>query len=152
MEQWKKRGFSCVRLDIDPRTEPDIVGNMTDLNMIRDGMYHVIYCSHSLEHLYPHEVPRALAEFHRVLRPGGALLVFVPDLEGVAATEDKLPDSDLCGLHLYYGDAAQIEEYPWMAHHSGFVLESLKSCMEKAGFSVQAQRMSHYNLMGIGIR
>ena len=152
LKKWRESGYVCVTLDIDPRTEPNIVGNMTDLGMIRDGMYHVIYCSHSLEHLYPHEVPRALAEFYRVLKPGGKLIILVPDLEGVPATDDVLPGSSLCGLHLYYGDASQIEEFPAMAHHSGFVASTLRNVMEKAGFSVETQRMSYYNLMAIGVK
>lgn len=152
LKQWRDSGYVCVTLDIDPRTKPNIVGNMTDLGMIRDGMYQVVFCSHSLEHLYPHEVPRALAEFHRVLQPGGKLIVLVPDLEGVPATDDVLPGSALCGLHLYYGDAAQIEEFPAMAHHSGFVASTLRAALEKAGFAVETQRMSYYNLMAIGIK
>lgn len=152
LKQWKDSGYGCVRLDIDPETKPDILGSMVDLSMIRDEMYQVVYCSHSLEHLYPHEVPRALAEFHRVLKPGGQLVILVPDLQDVPATDEVLPGSSLCGLHLYYGDASEIEAHPYMAHHSGFVESTLKRVMEAAGFQVQTQRMSCYNLMGIGIK
>jgi predicted SAM-dependent methyltransferase len=35
-----------------------------------------IFSSHNIEHLYPHEVPVALAEFIRVLKPG----LFAPSL------------------------------------------------------------------------
>lgn len=152
LQKWKDSGYGCVRLDIDPETKPDIVASMVDLSCIRDEMYSVVYCSHSLEHLYPHEVPRALAEFYRVLKPGGRLVILVPDLQDVPATCDVLPGSSLCGLHLYYGDASQIEAHPYMAHHSGFVESTLKEAMEAAGFNVQTQRMSYYNLMGIGIK
>ena len=152
LKKWRESGYVCVTLDIDPRTKPNIVGNMTDLGMIRAGMYDVIYCSHSLEHLYPHEVPKTLAEFHRVLKPGGRAIVLVPDLEGVPATDDVLPGTRLCGLHLYYGDASQIEEFPAMAHHCGFVASTLRAAMEQAGFKVQTQRMSDYNLMAIGVK
>jgi SAM-dependent methyltransferase len=152
LKQWKESGYGCVRLDIDPETKPDIVGSMVDLSKIQDATYQVVYCSHALEHLYPHEVGRALAEFHRVLKPGGRAVILVPDLEGVPATDDVLPGSDLCGLHLYYGDASQIEAHPYMAHHCGFVESTLKAAMEAAGFTVETQRMSYYNLMGIGIK
>jgi ubiquinone/menaquinone biosynthesis C-methylase UbiE len=152
LQTWKDSGYGCVRLDIDPGSNPDIVGTMVDLGMIRDEMYSVVYCSHSLEHLYPHDVPRALAEFYRVLKKGGKLVILVPDLQDVAATDEKLEGSDLCGLHLYYGDAAQIEAHPYMAHHSGFVESTLRRAMESAGFTVETQRMSFYNLMGIGIK
>lgn len=152
LKQWKDSGYGCVRLDIDPETKPDIVGSMADLGMVRDDMYSVVYCSHSLEHLYPHEVPRALAEFYRVLKPGGKAIILVPDLQDVPATDEVLPDCGFCGLHLYYGDASEIEAHPYMAHHCGFVESTLKRAMEAAGFKVQTQRMSHYNLMGIGIK
>lgn len=152
LEQWKKSGYVCVRLDIDESTKPNIVANMTDLSCIRDEMYSVVFCSHALEHLYPHEVPRALAEFRRVLKPGGRAVILVPDLQDVPATDDVLPGTQLCGLHLYYGDASEIEAHPYMAHHSGFVESTLRAAMEAAGFEVQTQRMAQYNLMGIGIK
>lgn len=152
LKSWKDSGYGCVRLDIDPATKPDIVGSMADLSGIRDEMYQVVYCSHSLEHLYPHDVPRALAEFYRVLKKGGKAIILVPDLQDVPATNEKLPGSELCGLHLYYGDASEIEAHPYMAHHSGFVESTLRDVMETAGFQVQTQRMSYYNLMGIGIK
>lgn len=123
---------------------------MTDLGDI--GPYDVVYCSHALEHLYPHDVPRALAEFRRVLKPGGAAVILVPDLEGVPATDDVLPGSKLCGLQLMYGDAGQIEEFPHMAHHSGFVAATLRATMAAAGFEVRTERMSFYNLMAVGVR
>jgi SAM-dependent methyltransferase len=150
LEQWVSQGFKVVRLDIDESTQPDIVGSMTDLGDI--GPFEVVYCSHSLEHLYPHEVPRALSEFYRVLRHGGIAVVLVPDLQDVPATDEILPGSSLTGLHLYYGDARLIEQFPFMAHHSGFVEKTLKDAMEAVGFEVRTQRMSFYNLLAIGAK
>lgn len=153
LKQWKDSGYVCVRLDIDESVKPDIVASMVDLGCIRDEMYQAVYCSHSLEHLYPHDVPRALAEFYRVLKKGGRVVILVPDLQDIPATDELLPNScGLCGLHLYYGDAAQIEAHPYMAHHSGFVESTLRRAMEAAGFTVETKRMSQYNLMGIGIK
>ena len=150
-QQWRDNGYEVVRLDIDPATSPDIVGTMTDLGNI--GPYDAVYCIHALEHLYPHEVPVALSEFRRVLRQGGVATIAVPDLEGVPPTDDKLPGIDVSGLHLYYGDAAQIPTNPHMAHHCGFVASTLAEAMKAAGFSsVRTLRLSQFNLMGIGIR
>ncbi len=59
----------------------DIIGTCTNLSAMADGTAAVIYSSHVLEHLsFPHEVPLALAEFRRVLAPGGLLLLAVPNL------------------------------------------------------------------------
>lgn len=153
-QDWAKMGFTPVTLDIDPRTEPDIIGSMTALGEI--GPYDVIYCCHALEHLYPHEVNRCLAEFKRVLKPGGVAIIVVPDLEDVKPDCKVLPNYPggvrYCGLHLYYGDATKIEEFPHMAHHCGFIAETLREALNQGGFMLcRAERMGGYNLMGIGI-
>ena len=71
-------GYDEVRLDIDPLCHPDIVAPMYDLGDI--GEYDAILCIHALEHVFPHEVEKALSEFKRVLKVGGYAMVFVPDL------------------------------------------------------------------------
>lgn len=139
-----------VRLDIDPRTEPDIVGSMTDLGDV--GPFDAVWCNNALEHLYPHEVNKALREFYRVLKPGGHALVLVPDLTDVKPTEDLIPEIGMSGLHLFYGDPALLEHFPYMAHHSGFVPETLRRVMEMAGFKVETKLEGCHQLMGIGVK
>lgn len=144
-------GFEVVRLDVDPRTTPDIVASMVALGDI--GPFEAVYCSHALEHLYPHEVPRALSEFYRVLAPMGVAVIVVPNLDGVPATDEPLPGSPhLTGLHLYYGEAQLIEEFPHMAHHSGFVPDTLRAVLEAAGFMATVKPQPHYNLLGMGVK
>lgn len=148
--QWTEQGWSVVRLDIDPRTDPDIVGSMTDLGSV--GPFDAVACNNALEHLYPHEVDRALREFYRVLNPGGNVVIQVPDLQDVKPTEDLIPEIGMPGLHLYYGDPSRLEEFPYMAHHSGFVEDTLRRVMEMAGFKVQTKRLPCHQLMGIGTK
>ena len=50
-----------LRLDIDPTVQPDILGSMTDMSQVNDQSVDAIFSSHNIEHLYPHEVPTALA-------------------------------------------------------------------------------------------
>ena len=149
---WAREGYKEVRLDIDPRNKPDILASMTDMGEI--GSYEVVYCCHALEHLYPHEVGKTLKEFVRVLSSGGTAVIMVPDLENVKPT-DEILDIPLCGpitgLHLFYGDATQIEQFPHMAHHSGFVQDTLTRAMKQAGFSnVNVRRAAGFNLIGTG--
>jgi SAM-dependent methyltransferase len=141
-----------VRLDIDPGCKPDVVAGMTDMGDI--GQFDAVYCSHALEHLYPHDVPVALAEFRRVLSPGGVAVVFVPDLEGVPADETVMyesPCGPITGLDMYYGKVSYLADAPFMAHHTGFVSGTLGSALADAGFrDVKVVRAHGYNLMGVG--
>jgi SAM-dependent methyltransferase len=149
LSEWQEKGYTVVRLDIDPGMRPDIVASMTDLGPI--GPFDVVYCSHALEHIYPHEVPLALAEFRRVLKVRGKVVILVPDLEDVRPTTDRLV-GDLCGLHLFYGDSRCIPTQPYMAHHCGFVAETLYDAMTAAGFDSHTKRSSGYQLVGIGVK
>ena len=145
------RGFTPTYLDIEPRTKPDIVASMTDMGEI--GSFDMLYCCHALEHLYPHEVNIALREFKRVLKRGGSAMIIVPDLEDVKPNNEVLKMSHLVpltGLHLFYGDHTQISEFPFMAHHCGFIAETLEYALVSAGFEAKTSRQPDFNLIGIG--
>src|SRR3954453_1675236 len=73
-----------LRLDIDSRVKPDIVCSITAMTPVPDASVDAVWSSHNLEHLHRHEVPLALGEFIRVLRPRGVLLTTLPDLQKVA--------------------------------------------------------------------
>src|SRR5579863_8916218 len=73
-----------LRLDINPAVQPDILCSMTDMHPVASGSIDAIWSSHNLEHLNRHEVPVALSEFLRVLRPGGQMLLTLPDLQRIA--------------------------------------------------------------------
>jgi SAM-dependent methyltransferase len=149
---WEDQGFQTTYLDIEARTNPDIVADMTDMGEI--GLFDMVYCCHALEHLYPHQVNLALKEFKRVLKQGGAAMIVVPDLEGVKPNNQVLERSDrapITGLHLFYGDHTQIPEYPFMAHHCGFIAETLEYALTSAGLKAQTMRQPDFNLVGIGI-
>lgn len=153
-KEWLERGWVVTRLDVEPRTQPDIIADMTNMGEI--GQYDAVFCCHALEHLYPHQVYPALCEFKRVLKPGGMAVVIVPDLEDVRPTEERLNIAEcgpISGLHLFYGDPAQIAQYPHMAHHSGFVATTLGNAMKAAGFDkVVTDRLINYNLVGVGVK
>jgi SAM-dependent methyltransferase len=66
---------------IDPHYSSDTVraGSLLALPY-EDGAFAHVVCLDVLEHLPFDEQPKALAELHRVIRPGGELLVTVPNL------------------------------------------------------------------------
>jgi predicted SAM-dependent methyltransferase len=69
-------------LNAIPAPEVDHVGDARDLSRFDDATFATIYASHVLEHLdYKDELARALREWHRVLVPGGCVMISVPDLD-----------------------------------------------------------------------
>lgn len=139
-------------MDIDPATNPHHVRDM--LNMHGLEGFDALYCCHALEHLYPYQVPRALAEFKRVLKPSGAVIIMVPDLEDVKPDLTPLLTCDMgpmCGLDLFYGHHGVMEAQPYMAHHCGFTADVLQQTLLEAGFNkVTTERLGNYNLIGAG--
>ena len=136
---WKE-----LRLDIDKSVSPDIVGTITDMRSVEGSSVDAVFSSHNIEHLYPHEVPLALAEFKRVLRPHGFVIIKCPDLQSVCAlgAEDKLleqaytsPAGPISPIDILYGHRPPMAAGNlYMAHHCGFTENVLSEVLLQAGF------------------
>lgn len=148
-EEWQE-----LRLDIDADVHPDIVATMTDMSLVEDVSVDAIFSSHNLEHLYAHEVPVALKEFRRVLKPTGFALITMPDLQEVARLvavgqlEETAYNSTLgpiSPLDILYGHRLSLDQGNlFMAHHTGFTGKSLLNALTGAGFgSATVQRVPH---------
>ena len=146
-----------LRLDVDPAVEPDIVCSMTDMNGVPAASVDAIWSSHNLEHLQRHEVPVALSEFLRVLRPGGLLLMTLPDLQQVAelVARDLLEDQayvsssgPITPLDMIFGHSASLARgHTFMAHRTGFTAKTLQRLVVEAGFvEVRLQRGTSFDL------
>ena len=72
-----------IRLDIDASVKPDILGTITDMSNVATASMDALYSSHNIEHLFVHEVPEALKEFKRVLKPAGFAVITCPDIQTV---------------------------------------------------------------------
>ena len=72
-----------VTLDIDESVKPDIVDKLPELAKVESDSFDAVYSSHSIEHLYPHEVPVALKAFYRVLNDNGVVIIRCPDLQAI---------------------------------------------------------------------
>jgi len=133
-----------IRLDIDPSAQPDVIGTMTDMSAVASESVDAIYSSHNIEHLYPHEVPLAFAEFLRVLKPDGFFVVTCPDLQGVCKliAEDKLtepaytsPAGPISPLDILYGHRTSMAKGNlYMAHRCGFTQRVLDGTLRSCGF------------------
>lgn len=142
-EQWQE-----LRFDIDKSVQPDLVGTMTDMSSVASESVDAIYSSHNIEHLYPHEVPIALQEFFRVLRPNGFLVLTCPDLQSVCRliADDKLtqpaytsPAGPIAPLDILYGHRPAMQRGNlYMAHRCGFTQKVLDGTLRSCGFPTVA--------------
>jgi len=92
-----------------------------------------LYASHVLEHLGFREVPRALAEWHRVLEPGGRVSIqrAGPGEAGADLAHPRLEDHirDWIIAVMFGG---QTDEHDF--HKIGFTFETLGRYLRQAGF------------------
>jgi SAM-dependent methyltransferase len=153
---FRQPGWREVRLDIDANVRPDIVASITDMSMVATGSVDAVWSSHNLEHLYPHEVPVALREFHRVLREDGFALITLPDLQKTAEliAADKLEDmaymspaGPITPLDTLYGHRPSLARGNlFMAHHTGFTAKTLGNALVRAGFGRVRVKRSGFDL------
>lgn len=151
-----------IRIDIDPQSEPDIVGSITDLrSACAPQSFDAIWASHILEHLYAHEVPSALTEFRRILKPDGFALITSPDLEAVATlildhgldhVAYTSPAGPITPLDMLFGHSDSIARgRVSMAHKSGFTCASLGQRFVDAGFPVAVVKREKFDLWALGL-
>ena len=140
-ENWKE-----IRFDIDEKVNPDIVGTLLDMSAVETGSVDAIYSSHNIEHVFPHEVPIVLREFHRVLKDDGMVVLVCPDLQSVcqAIVDDKLlqplyesPAGPISPIDILYGHRPAIARgNEYMAHKGGFTYSVLNDAFIEAGFKM----------------
>jgi len=118
------------------------------MGAVVDASVDAIYSAHNIEHVHAHEVPQVLAEFLRVLKPEGFLVLTCPDLQSVCAlvAEDKLGEAayqsaagGITPHDILYGHGdALARGHHFMAHKCGFTFKTLTQAVHGAGFAVSA--------------
>jgi SAM-dependent methyltransferase len=158
------RNWRQIRADLDPGTNPDLVADIVDLSAIPDGTFDAVWSAHCVEHLFAHQVPRAMAEFRRVLCETGFACIIVPDLQAIAhwIATDRLHET------IYQSAAGPVTAHDmvWgfgaaialgkisMAHHCGFTPTRFLDCLKEAGFRefVLHRRSHNLELAALALR
>ena len=152
-DKWKE-----IRLDIDKKVNPDIVGSLIDMKSVETGSVDAVYSSHNIEHILPHEVRKALLEFYRVLKDNGIVVITCPDIQSVgeAVAQDKLfetlyesPIGPVTAFDILYGHRkTTLDGNVFMIHKGGFTYSTLNKALYDAGFETRcgARRTHAFDL------
>jgi SAM-dependent methyltransferase len=144
---WQFRGpdWEVVRLDADERCAPDILASVVYMPNVPDAGFDAVWSSHLLEHLFDHEVPKALKEILRVLVSGGVYCMRCPNLRRACEVvsegreEQALYTSQagpIRALDMIFGHRLYVEiGCEKMAHHTGFTKLLLEKALQATGFA-----------------
>ena len=149
-DDWKE-----IRFDIDENVNPDILGTLTDMNLIKTGSVDAVHSAYNIDHIYPHEVPVALKEFYRVLNDDGIVVIRCPDIQTVceAIVNDKLlepiydsPVGPISPIDIIYGNRQEIAGgLNYMTKKCGFTYSVLDAAFFEAGFKIRYGGRMPYN-------
>ncbi|RZL03858.1 MAG: methyltransferase domain-containing protein [Rubrivivax sp.] len=121
-------------LNIMPLPGVDYLGDVCDLSQFADNSIDELYASHVLEHISQAKVGPTLKGLHRVLKPGGRLLISVPDLDVLChamLNPNLTPDNKFHVMRMIFG--GQVDDFDY--HYFGWNWTFLTSFLKGAGFS-----------------
>ena len=121
----------------------DVVTDVTEALPFESGSADALYASHLLEHVSSEDVPRVLAEWRRVLRPGGVLMIAVPDLEVIARMLVERPGWFTPPHAPWVGAIYGGQKDEWDFHKTGFTGPWLAYCLDQAGFG-EVERVDRF--------
>jgi predicted SAM-dependent methyltransferase len=138
---FKMEGYTNV--DLLPGPNVDVVASADKLPF-KDGEVDEILAEHLIEHLTFFQFNKAMAEWHRVLRPGGTLVIECPDLLGLC---QQFVEANEYGRYNtfkgywpiiahFYGHQRGKNEAEEMSqvHKSGYTSEHLIEVLEGIGY------------------
>jgi len=134
-------------VDIEPRPEVDYVTDASNLSQFGSNSVEVIYASHILEHFYynlDNQIVHTLREWHRVLKPGGQLLISVPNLKTICSlflTPNLTAWDHFNLMRLLFGGQMDIYD----VHKVGFDLDILGIFLKEGGFK-EYRQVEEFNM------
>ena len=135
-----------INIDLEDWSKKcDLVADARDLHMFEDESVSEIFSHALLEHIPPWDTIATLAEWHRILEPGGSIQIEVPDLERIFESWFVLETitEQLAIDNIFGGNKAPNRPFAETQHHlTGFDYERLKRMMQEVGF-VGIERYEH---------
>lgn len=145
-------GWCNIDVQRSPRAkrDPEIFADARNIPL-PDECADEVMAIHVFEHFYYWECASVLAEWRRLLKPGGLLVLELPDLlkccqNVVDGTTDSGKHKDQFGMWGLYGDPREADQY--MAHRWGWSPGSLSSFLRENGFRAIAERPTQWHGTG----
>ena len=143
-----------VNVDIAPsragRT-PDVICDLRKLAAFADGYADEVLSVHVIEHFYRWETHAVLAEWVRVLKPGGRMVIECPNLITACALVLNDPDrfagpgpEGQFSMWVLYGDPRWQD--PLMVHRWAFTPKTLAQAMAEAGLVELRQEKAQFKM------
>jgi ubiquinone/menaquinone biosynthesis C-methylase UbiE len=156
---WCNVPVEHLLLDIAAGPGVDYIWDARDLDRFTEDSFDVIYCSHNLEHFSVKDYPQVLKGFFHVLRPGGAVDIRVPNIQG--AMEEmvrrgvELDDTayvSAAGPISYHDMLYGYGEYvkngnQYMQHYVGFSPRTLERALVAQGFKLLKTEFTPFNIV-----
>ena len=118
-----------VRIDIEPRHRPDVVGDAMRLPL-RDGVADWVICLEVLQYVVTPEA--AIAEFARVLAPRGRTVVSVPFLHRADAPTDRHRFTEARLRELLAHGGLRLERLAAQGHFFGTLAHQVRQAAAQA--------------------
>lgn len=119
-----------INIDAIPSSETNLVTDIRYLPMFANNSVNLIYASHVIEHIPREEIVATLAEWLRVLKPGGILRFGVPDFDKLIMVYQKSNRDINSIVNQLMG-----QEAPYDDHHSIWNREYAECILKRVGFS-----------------
>lgn len=141
-----------VQVSLKAPRSPEILCDLKTIPL-PDGCAEEVMAIHVFEHFYFWETPAVLAEWRRLLTPGGSLVLELPNLmkccrnilEGRTLARGG-KDPDQLGMWGLFGDPRDND--PYMTHRWGWTPKTLRSLLESSGFAEVRETMPKWHRAG----
>jgi predicted SAM-dependent methyltransferase len=142
----RRRIEGLINADAFDASVRDVEMDALDLSRYPDATVDLVESHHMFEHLSFAEGHLALREWHRAVRPGGHLVMSLPNLDevirlwvGSDESERFAPQSGTAVIAMLYGS----QQHPGMFHRSGYNPPRLRELLSGVGFEVVKLHEAH---------
>lgn len=143
--------FNCdVARDPEAEKDPDLLCDAKSIPL-DDNCADVLQAIHLFEHFHRWDAETVLKEWHRLLKPGGRLILELPNL--VKCCQNYLDgrmkggkNPDQLARWGIYGDPRTGNH--WMCHQWGYSPEELMQLLKEAGFIKMTEQQTQFHPAG----